>query len=449
MLDIKFIRDNQDLVKTTIANKRVDLDLDELLDLDAKRRDLLTELESLQATKNAVSKSIPQLSEEEKKVKFLEMKEVDEKTKILKEQLKPILESYDRFIALTPNIPSPETPIGKDSADNVPWRYWNKEIGIVDPTKEPEKIKSIPTKFDFEIKDHIALGKDLDLIDTEAGVKTSGFRGYYLKNEAVLMQYGLIWHALKKMQEKGFTLMVPPVLVRESALFGSGHFPAGREEIYEIGNPASLEAGQTKERQYLAGTSEPSLLAYYEGKTLNEKDLPIKVCGVSSCYRSEVGSYGKDTRGIYRIHEFMKVEQVIICKADILESDQWLENMREIAESMLQDLNLPYRVLNICTGDMGAGKYKMYDIETWMPSRKDFGETHSDSNLTDWQARRLNIKYKDKDGKNKLVYTLNNTVIASPRILIAILENYQQKDGSIIVPEILRPYVGKDIIKKI
>ena len=448
MLDIKFIRENQDLVKTTIANKRVDLDLEELLDIDAQRRDLLIELESLQATKNAVSKSIPQLSEEEKKVKFLEMKEVDEKTKALKERIRPILENYDRLIALTPNIPSPETPIGKDSTGNVPWRYWNKEIGVVDPTKEPEKVKDIPKKFDYKTKDHIALGKDLDLIDTEAGVKTSGFRGYYLKNEAVLMQYGLIWHALKKMREKGFTLMIPPVLVREATLFGSGHFPGGREEIYEIGNPASLEAGQVKEHQYLAGTSEPSLLAYYEGKTLNEKDLPIKVCGVSSCYRSEVGSYGKDTRGIYRIHEFMKVEQVILCKADILESDQWLENMREIAESMLQDLNLPYRVLNICTGDMGAGKYKMYDIETWMPSRENFGETHSDSNLTDWQARRLNIKYKDKEGKSKYVYTLNNTVIASPRILIAILENYQQKDGSVIVPEILRPYVGKEVIKK-
>lgn len=447
MLDIKFIRENQDLVKATIINKGIDIDLDELLDLDAKRRDLLTELESLQATKNAVSKSIPQLSEDDRKVKFLEMKEVDEKTKIIKEQLKPILDKYEALMALTPNIPSPETPIGKDSAGNVPWRYWNQEIGIVDPTKDPEKVKDIPKKFDFDIKDHITLGKELDLIDTETGVKTSGFRGYYLKNEAVLMQYGLIWHALKKMQDKGFTLMVPPVLVREPALFGSGHFPAGREEIYEIGNPATLEGGQNKERQYLAGTSEPSLLAYYEGKILSEKELPIKACGVSACYRSEVGSYGKDTRGIYRIHEFMKVEQVVICKADILESDQWLENMREIAESMLQDLSLPYRVLNICTGDMGAGKYKMYDIETWMPSRQSYGETHSDSNLTDWQARRLNIKYKDKNGKSKYVYTLNNTVIASPRILIAIIENYQQKDGSIIVPEILRPYVGKDIIK--
>jgi seryl-tRNA synthetase len=344
---------------------------------------------------------------------------------------------------LVPNIPSPETPIGKDSSENVPWSYWAPTLGNVDP-KDTEKIGQIPTRFDFDIKDHITLGKDLDLIDTEAGVKTAGFRGYYLKNEAVLLQYGLIWHALKKMQQKEFTLMVPPVLIRDFALYGSGHFPFGREEIYKIANSDDKNSDQI----YLAGTSEPSLIAYYSDKILEEKDLPIKVCGVSSCFRSEIGSYGKDTRGIYRIHEFMKVEQVVICKADIIESDKWLEALREIAQEMLMDLKLPHRVLNICTGDMGAGKYKMYDIETWMPSRNDFGETHSDSNLTDWQSRRLNIRYKDKDGKIKHAYMLNNTVIASPRILIAILENYQQKDGSIVIPEILRPYVGKDVIKK-
>ena len=189
------------------------------------------------------------------------------------------------------------------------------------------------------------------------------------------------------------------------------------------------------------------MLAYYSDKVLEEKDLPIKVCGISQCFRGEIGSYGKDTKGIYRIHEFMKVEQVVLCKADILESEKWHETMREIAQEMLKDLKLPHRVLNICTGDMGAGKYKMYDIETWMPSRKNFGETHSDSNLTDWQTRRLNIRYKDSEGKVKHVYGLNNTVVASPRILIAIIENYQLKDGSIAVPDILKPYVGKDIIR--
>ncbi len=243
------------------------------------------------------------------------------------------------------------------------------------------------------------------------------------------------------MQAKNFTLMAPPTLIRDFALFGSGHFPAGREEIYEIKN------AQQQDPLFLAGTSEPALLAYYADQTLNEDQLPIKMCGISPCYRSEVGSYGKDAKGLYRVHEFMKVEQVIICQADILEGDKWLEALREVAEEILQELKLPYRVVNVCTGDMGAGKYKMYDIETWMPSRGNFGETHSDSNLTDWQARRLNIRYKTKDGKTKHAFTLNNTVIASPRILIALLENYQQKDGSVLIPEVLKPFVGKDVLK--
>ena len=445
MLDIKFIRDNQDKVKKAITDKRINLDLEELLDLDQKRRDLLTELEGLQAVKNQASKEIPKLAEAEKKAKLLEMKEVDSRVSELKKQVEEIVGQYNNLMYLVPNIPSPETPIGKDETANVPWSYWAPNLGSVDP-KEEDKVAQVPTKFDFEILDHATLGKKLDLFDTEAGVKTSGFRGYYLKNEAVLMQFGLIQMALKKMQEKGFTLMIPPVLVREFAFYGSGHFPFGKADQYQVMTEDQLGKGVT-DPTYLAGTSEPSLLAYYADKTLNEKDLPIKVCGVSSCFRGEIGSYGKDTKGLYRVHEFTKVEQVVICKADILEGDNWLETMRQIAQEMLMDLKLPHRVLNICTGDMGAGKYKMYDIETWMPSRKSFGETHSDSNLTDWQARRLNIKYKTADGKTKHAFTLNNTVIASPRILIPILENYQQKDGSVTVPEVLRPYVGKDVIK--
>lgn len=446
MLDIKFIRDNADKVKKAITDKGIGLDLSELLDKDQQRRDLLTELESLQATKNQASREIPKLSAEDKKVKLLEMKEVDEKTGALKTQLRTVEQEYQQLMYLVPNIPSVETPIGKDASGNLPWGYWSAELGHVDP-KETDKVAQIPTKFEFKIKDHLALGKDLDLLDTEAGVKTSGFRGYYLKNEAVLMQYGLIQHALKKMQSKGFNLMIPPTLVREFAFYGSGHFPFGKADQYQV--MTEEEKGkEITDPTYLAGTSEPALLAYYADKTLDEKDLPVKVCGVTSCFRGEIGSYGKDTKGIYRVHEFMKVEQVVLCRADIMESEKWLEDMKEIAQEMLIDLKLPHRVLNICTGDMGAGKYKMYDIETWMPSRNDFGETHSDSNLTDWQARRLNIKYKAADGKIKHVYTLNNTVIASPRILIAVLENYQQKDGSVIVPDILKPYVGKDILTK-
>ncbi|HMR55443.1 MAG TPA: serine--tRNA ligase, partial [Candidatus Doudnabacteria bacterium] len=269
--------------------------------------------------------------------------------------------------------------------------------------------------------------------------------GYYLKNEAVLMQNALFHHAITKLREKGFELMQTPALVREFALIGSGHFPAGKAEVYQVGNAAKME-DETKEQTFLAGTSEPSLIAYYANQILDESQLPIKLVGISPCYRSEVGSYGKDVKGLYRVHEFMKVEQVVICKADIYESDKWQETLREISEELLQDLKLPYRVLNICTGDMGAGKYKMYDIETWMPGRNNYGETHSDSNLTDWQARRLNIRYRAADGQIKFAYTLNNTAFASPRILIAIMENYQKADGSIEVPEILQSYVGTKVI---
>lgn len=448
MLDIKFITANQDKVAEAIKEKNVDLDLEELVSLDIKRRELLTELESLQATKNQVSKEMPSLSAEEKAAKVLEMKEVDQKATEVAAALKPVVERFDELMLLVPNIPSEESPKGPDDSHNLPWRYWHPELGEVDP-KDEEKVKQVATKLPFEVKDHIALMQQLDLVDLEAGVKTSGFRGYYLKNEAVLLQYGLMWHAMEKLRAKGFTLMVTPTIVREFALVGSGHFPTGRDEIYQIANSGRINAGTVEEKEpvFLAGTSESSLIAYFADKVLEEKDLPIQVCGISPCYRSEIGSYGKDTKGLYRIHEFMKIEQVVLCKADAVEGDQWLENLREIAEEILQDLKLPYRVLNICTGDMGAGKYKMYDLETWMPGRGSYGETHSDSNLTDWQARRLNIRYKTASGETKFVYTLNNTAVASPRILIAIMENYQQADGSVKVPEVLQKYVGKDVLK--
>lgn len=450
MLDIKYIRDNEEKVRKAIIDKRMTIDLDELLQLDARRRELLAETESLQATKNSFSKEIAKLSPEEKKVKLLEMQEIDSRQTESKQQLREIEHKYENLLFLVPNIPAPEAPVGPDESGNVPWSYWGPETGLVDP-KDTEKVAQVPTKFTFPIKDHMTLGQELDLIDTEAGVKTSGFRGYYLKNEAVLIQQALIWHALKKLQQKGFALMAPPVLVREFALIGSGHFPGGRDEIYQIGNPGDVtndNDNPNKEPLFLVGTSEPSLLAYFADKILEEKDLPITVSGVSACYRSEVGSYGKDARGIYRIHEFQKVEQMVICKASIEESEKWLEALKQTAEEILQELKLPYRVLNICTGDMGAGKYKMYDIETWMPSRQAYGETHSDSSFTDWQSRRLNIRYRGVDGKMHYAFTLNNTAVASPRILIPLLENYQQEDGSIIIPEVLRPYIGIDTIKK-
>ncbi len=450
MLDIKYIRENVDQLRKAITDKRVDLNLDALLELDEQRRTLLQETESFQATKKAFSKEMPSLNEEDKAAKLLEMQEMDKHHTEAIEKLRGVEAEYNNLMLLVPNVPSPETPIGKDDSENVPWSYWSPELGKVDPT-DTDKVQQVPPVFTFEVKDHATLGKDLDLIDTERGTEVSGFRGYYLKNELVLMHQGLMAYAMEKLRTKGFTLMQTPTLVREFALTGSGHFPTGRAEIYQVGNAANLEATEEnadKEKQYLAGTSEPALIGYYANQILDEKQLPIQVSGISACYRSEVGSYGKDTKGLYRVKEFLKVEQVIICKADMNEGEHWLETLREISEEILQELKLPYRVLNICTGDMGAGKYKMYDIETWMPGRKAYGETHSDSNFTDWQARRLDIRYKDAEGKIKYAYTLNNTAVASPRILIALLENYQQADGSIKVPEVLQKYVGTDVIKK-
>ena len=448
MLDIKFIRDNADIVKKAITDKRVDLDLDALLDLDAQRRNLLSETETFQATKNAFSKEITNLSEEDKKAKLLEMQEMDKHHTEANEKLRAIESDFNNLMLLVPNIPSPESPIGKDDTENVPWGYWSEATGHVDP-KDTDKVAIVPPVFTFDVKDHMALGKDLDLIDVERGTEVSGFRGYFLKNELVLMHQGLMFYAMEKLRSKGFTIMQTPTLLREFALMGSGHFPAGRGEIYQVANAANLES-EDKEKQLLAGTSEPALIGYYANQILDESQLPIQVSGISACYRSEVGSYGKDTKGLYRVKEFLKVEQAIICKADVNEGEAWLEKLRAISEEILQELKLPYRILNICTGDMGAGKYKMYDLETWMPGRGSYGETHSDSNFTDWQARRLNIRYKDAAGKTQFAYTLNNTAVACPRILIAILENYQQQDGSVKVPEVLQKYVGTDrIVKKV
>jgi len=420
MLDIKFIRNNKELIKEAIKNKNINLDLEELLSLDEKRRDLIKKIDELNFEQKKITKE-----------KIEEGKKIKQELKIIESELKEIEEKYNNLMLLVPNIYSLDTPIGQDERDN----------------KEVFKWGEIP-KFDFEIKDHIQLGKDLNLIDFEKGVKTSGFRGYYLKNEAVLLEIALIWHSLLKMRNHGFTLIIPPTILKEFALVGSGHFPMGKEDIYQIANSGKLSDGkEINEPLFLAGTSEPALLAYFADEILDKKNLPIKICGVSNCYRSEVGSYGKDTKGLYRVHEFRKVEQVVLCENDIEKSCYWLEEMRKISEEVLKDLELPYRVIQICTGDMGCGKYKMYDIETYMPSRNSYGETHSDSNLTDWQARRLNIKYKDENGEKKYVHTLNNTVIASPRILIAILENYQQKDGSIKVPKVLQKYLDFEVIK--
>jgi seryl-tRNA synthetase len=340
-----------------------------------------------------------------------------------------------------PNVISLDTPFGKSDQDNV----------------EIDRDGAIP-KFDFAIKDHVQLGKDLDILDLEKGTKVAGFRGYYVKNEGVSLMMALMMYAMNKLVEKGYAPMIPPTLVKGSALFGTGYFK-GKEynseidEVYEVvtseeqAQPSQSFGVAKKEKKFLVGTAEPSLLAYYADEILKEEQLPIKIVGYSQCYRSEIGSYGKDTKGLYRVHEFMKVEQVVLMAANEAASIKMHDDMLEISKEIHSELGLPYRVLKICTGDMGAGKFRAYDIEAWMPSRDGYGETGSASNFTDWQARRLNVKYIDRDGEKKHVYMLNNTVLPSPRPFIAILENFQQADGSVIIPEVLRKYMPGGIDK--
>ncbi len=441
MLDIKFIRENVEAIKEAVKNKNINLDIDELLALDVQRLAQMQNIENLQAEKNKLNELIPSAQGDEKAAVLEQGKNVKEKLAIAQPEFEKTKEQFEALMVKVPNLISADTPIGKDEEGNV----------------EIEKNGEIP-KFDFEVKDHIQIGKDLDILDLEKGAKVAGYRGYYVKNEGVSLMMALMMYALNKMIEKGFSPMIPPTLVKGQALFGTGYFK-GREydseidEVYEVASGDKEQDGKSsKEKKFLVGTAEPSLLAYFGDEVLKEEQLPIKVAGYSQCYRSEIGSYGKDTKGLYRVHEFMKVEQVVLMAADVEESIKMHDAMLEMSKEIHAELGLPYRVLKICSGDMSAGKFRAFDIEVWMPSRGAYGETGSASNFLDWQARRLNVKYVDKNGEKKHVFMLNNTVLPSPRPFIAILENFQQADGSVVIPEVLRKYmpggIGKIMLKK-
>ncbi|MCL2641076.1 MAG: serine--tRNA ligase, partial [Phycisphaerales bacterium] len=318
----------------------------------------------------------------------------------------------------------PDVPLGKDDTENVEIKKWGE-----------------PRQFDFTPKDHITLGKELNLIDVDRGVKLAGTRSYFLLGYGAMLHQAVLRLAQDMMIERGFVPMSVPVLVRHEPMEGTGYFPLGREQAYAMSdeNPAV----------YLVGTAEVSLTAYHMDETLDLKSLPRKYVAMSPCFRREAGTYGKDTAGLYRIHQFDKVEQVVICRNDVEESKRWHQTILQNAEDVLQKLNLPYRVVSVCTGDLGQGQAAKFDIETWMPSRNSYSETHSASRFYEFQARRLNLRYRDEEGgggKMKFCHTLNNTVIASPRILIPILETYQNSDGSITVPEALRKYLNIETI---
>lgn len=413
MLDIKFIRENLELCKEAAINKNREVEWDRLLGLDDKRRELIGKTDAIRARRNNTKKTT---SEEGRQAG----RALKQELKALEDELRQVEEDFNTLMLTVPNVPDKSVPVGKDSTGNKTIKTWGK----------------VP-EFDFPVKDHIELAKALDLIDFERGAKISGPRGYFLKNEAAQLEFVILFYTFQKLIAKGYTPIIAPSLVKELTLVGNGQFPWGREEVYHL----------EKDDVYLAGTAEVPVTAYFSGEVLAEKDLPKKFVAFSPCFRREAGSYGKDTKGVYRVHQFSKIEQVIISTNDLNNSFTLHEELLANAEEILQDLELPYRVLLMCTGDMGEPQVKKYDIETWMPGRKSYGETMSNSVMGDFQARRLKIRYKTKDGKTLYCHTLNNTAIASPRILIAILENYQQKDGSIRVPKVLQAYLGKKVIQ--
>jgi len=415
MLDIRFIREHPDLVQAGARKKRIDIDIHHLLELDERRRSLLSRVESLKALRNKMSKEIPTLQDTARQEAITQMRQVAEESRALESPLREVETAFDALMLLVPNVPADDVPEGLTDADNVVIKTWGE----------------IP-RFDFPLRDHVELGEHLDIIDIPRAVKLAGSRTYFLKNAGALLEQAVLQFALHHMVRKGFTPMVVPHLVKDEAMVGTAYFPVGQEQTYRL----------PEDQVNLIGTAEVPVTAYHADEILRADELPKYYVGLSNCYRREAGTYGKDARGLYRIHQFQKVEQVVLCVNDAEVSAREHAHILQNAEEILQALHLPYRVVVVCGGDLGLPQVKKYDIETWMPSRQAYGETHSASKFHDFQARRLRLRYRDQDGNVRFVHTLNNTVIASPRILIPLLELNQRADGSVAIPEVLQPYVG-------
>lgn len=442
MLDIKFIRENAEKVRAAAAEKRITFDLNRLLEVDRQRRELQLELDGLREKikeggqlvgllrnpnspgyKQAIAhgKTAEHIKAEADRVQA-ELTELKPRVKQLEESEGPILKEFDELMLTVPQPADPEVPIGKDESENVELR----RVGEV-------------WKFEFEPKDHVALGQQLGIIDIERGVKLAGSRNYVLRGDGALLHQAVLRFAQELMIRRGFVPMTVPVLVKEEVMYGTGYFPTGRDQAYLC----------ERDQMSLVGTAEVPLTAFHSDEILGEAELPIRICATSTCFRREAGAAGKDTAGLYRIHLFDKVEQVVITRNDREESKRQHAEILQNAEDVLQAMHLPYRVVNVCTGDLGMGQTQKFDIETWMPSRKSYGETHSASRFYEFQSRRLNLRYRDGAKKVHFCHTLNNTVIASPRILIPIMELHQNADGTITIPEVLRSYMfGKERIEK-
>ena len=416
---MEFLVQNPDVVKHAIDVKGVDLDLDQLLALHGEGKALLGRIEELRHERNVVSKQTASAAAGERAALIERSREVGSALKELEPALREQQERLRVLLLLVPNIPAPDEPIGRDDEDNVELRRWGD-----------------PPQFTFPARDHVELLELHDWADLGRIGQVAGSRMYALKGEMVLLELALWRFACDFMQERGFTLIDLPSLAREGAFLGTGHFPSGREDVYAL----------PQDDLYLSGTAEVGLNYLHSGELLAASDLPIRYAGFAACFRREAGAAGRDVRGLLRVHQFYKVEQFVMCAADREESARWFDVLLANGEALVQALELPYRLVRTCTGAMGTGKVRTWDIECWVPSQGQYRETHSVSEFYDWQARRADLRYRDEDGKVRHAYTLNNTAIATPRILVPFLEVHQQSDGTVRVPEKLRPYLGAEVL---
>jgi len=420
MLDIKFIRENLDIVKMAAKKKHIDVDLDKLIKLDDQRREVMQLTEGKKAEQNRMSADIVAASQDPVRKQQLITEMQDLKAEIQKDEevLKPLMEEWQALMLQVPNIPDMSVPDGESDQDNVEQKTWGDK-----------------PNFDFKPKDHVEIMTSLKMVDFERGSKVHGFRGYYLMNDGALLSWAIWNYAQEFFLKKGFSPMLPPAIVRKQNLYGTGHLPNEAEDVYS-----------TQDGDYLIGTSEVSTMGYYSDEVLEQSQFPIKHLSFSPCFRREAGSHGKDTKGLIRVHEFYKLEQVMLCEASHEESVKWHEWINRNTEEFIESLGIPYHTVLNCGGDIGQGQVKKYDIELWVPLEQKYREISSASYFHDFQTRRFNIRYRDEEGKLRYAHSLNCTAIPTPRILVSLVENFQQADGTIKVPEPLQKYLGKAVI---
>lgn len=420
MLDIKFIRENIDLVKLAAIKKHITVDLDRLVIIDDERRQLMSIVETKKAEQNRVSADIVGAQDSVIKQQLItEMQDLKAEIQGDEEKLKPVMQEWQALMLQVPNIPDMSVPDGKSDEDNVEIKTWGDK-----------------PNFAFEAKDHVDIMTALNMVDFERGAKVHGFRGYYLQGDGARLSWAIWNYANEFFEQKGFNPMLVPAIVRKSNLYGTGHLPNEAEDVYK-----------TQDDDYLIGTSEVSTMGYYADEVLDKSTFPIKNLAFSPCFRREAGSHGKDTRGLIRVHEFYKVEQVVLCEASHTESVRLHEEINRNTEEFIESLGIPYRTVLNCGGDIGQGQVKKYDIELWVPLEKKYREISSASYFHDFQTRRFNIRYKDEEGKMRYAHSLNCTAAPTPRILVSLIENFQQADGTVKIPGVLQKYMGKETIK--